>query len=89
MRLFAEIEKLLGARDASRVQYTVLHGRGGYFQNVKRVIEFSPSALIFSGKNGRVRVVGEELSIAKYYEGDAVVLGKIFRVEGDAEEKKE
>ena len=81
MRLFSEIEKILGEADSSRVQYTVLDGGGGYFQNVKKILEFSESAIVFKGRRGTVRVEGEKLSLGKYYMGDAVVRGTISRVE--------
>lgn len=81
MRLFSEIGKAFGGEeDFSRVQYTVLDGGGGYFQNVKKILEFSDEAIVFSGKRGAVRVEGEALSLGKYYLGDAVVYGKILRV---------
>ncbi|MGN0822178.1 MAG: YabP/YqfC family sporulation protein [Candidatus Gallimonas sp.] len=84
MRLFSEILRQLGAEgewDAFRVQYTVVDGRGGYFQNVKKIGEFSPQRIVFLGKKSRVVVEGEGLSIGKYYAGDASVIGKIVRVE--------
>ena len=81
MRLFAEIERALGQdEDSSRVQYTVLDGGGGYFQNVKKILEFSENAIVFSGRRGAVRIEGEGLSLGKYYLGDAVVRGNIIRV---------
>lgn len=81
MRLFSEIERALGKEeDSSRVQYTVLDGGGGYFQNVKKILEFSENAIVFSGRRGGVRIEGEGLSLGKYYLGDAVVYGRIERV---------
>ena len=81
MRLFSEIERVFGREeDASRVQYPVLDGGGGYFQNVKKIAEFSESAIVFSGRRGAVRIEGEGLTLGKYYLGDAVVHGKILRV---------
>ena len=81
MRLFSEIKRALGSEeDSSRVQYTVLDGGGGYFQNVKKILEFSESAIVFSGRKGAVRVEGEGLSLGKYYLGDAHVRGNIIKV---------
>lgn len=81
MRLFSEIERALGREeDSARVQYTVLDGGGGYFQNVKKILQFSENEIVFSGRRGAVKVEGEELSLGKYYLGDAVVRGKILRV---------
>ena len=81
MRLFSEIASALGqSEDSARVQYTVLDGGGGYFQNVKKILEFSENAIVFAGKKGAVRVEGERLNLGKYYLGDAVVRGNIVRV---------
>ena len=81
MRLFSEIERALGQGEASsRVQYTVLDGGSGYFQNVKKILEFSESEIVFSGRRGTVRVEGEGLSLGKYYLGDAIVRGNILKV---------
>ena len=81
MRWFSEITRVFGREeDSSRVQYTVLDGGGGYFQNVKKILEFSEDAIVFSGRRGAVRVEGENLSLGKYYLGYAVVCGKILRV---------
>ena len=82
MRLFSEIAEALAAEGESlRVQYTVVDGRGGYFQNVKRLTEFSDEVVVFTGKKGSVRVTGAHLSIGKYFAGDATVLGDIIKVE--------
>ena len=82
MRLFSEIERALGQEGISlRVQYTVLDGKGGYFQNVKRILEFSDTGVVFSGKKGALRVEGSGLSLGKYFAGDATVLGNIVKVE--------
>ncbi len=81
MRLREEIFKLLGGEgDAARVQYSVVDGRGGYFQNVKRIKEFSAERIVFLGRSGGVRVEGRELTLGKYYAGDAAVLGEIYCV---------
>ncbi len=83
MKLLGEIEKLLlgtGAADVTRVQYTVIDGKGGYFQNVKRLKEFSSERIVFQGKSGCVAVEGKGLSLGKYFGGDAAVIGDIARV---------
>ena len=82
MRLFSEIAEALAAEGGSlRVQYTVVDGRGGYFQNIKRLAEFSDEVVVFTGKKGGVRVTGAHLCIGKYFAGDATVLGDIIKVE--------
>ena len=80
MRLFSEIVKSLGAELGTGVQYTVLDG-GGYFQNVKRITEFSQEKIVLRGKKGIVSVEGKNLSIGKYYAGDVAIKGDIDRVE--------
>lgn len=81
MRLFSEIVKSLGAEVGAGVQYTVLDGQGGYFQNVKRVSEFSPEKIVLRGKKGSVLIEGKNLSIEKYYAGDVAVKGDIGKIE--------
>ena len=81
MRLFSEIVKSLSAELGAGVQYTVLDGQGGYFQNVKRITEFSQEKIVLRGKKGTVCVQGKNLSIGKYYAGDVSVKGDIERVE--------
>jgi len=79
MRLFSEIAKQLSAEgfETARILYTVADGRGGYFQNVKRVLEFTPERIVLQGKRGAVRIEGKSLSLGKYFGGDATVLGEI------------
>ena len=48
---------------------------------MKKILEFSENAIVFSGRRGAVRIEGEGLSLGKYYLGDAVVRGRILRVE--------
>ncbi len=81
MRFLDEIQRLLGAEgETSRVQYTVVDGKGGYFQNVKRLPEFSSSAIVLRGRKGAVRVEGEHLTLGKYALGDVAVFGSITSV---------
>lgn len=81
MRLIGEIMRLLGAEgETSRVQYTVVDGKGGYFQNVKGLPEFSSTAVVLRGRRGAVRVEGESLTLGKYAYGDVAVFGNITLV---------
>ncbi len=75
-----------GARelDTSRVQYTVQDGRGGYFQNVKKILEFSEERIVLAGKRGTVTIEGNALSLGKCYLGDVSVVGDIKKVERGA-----
>lgn len=81
MRLIREIFKALSAEAGAGVQYTVVDGQGGYFQNVKKILEFSPELIILRGKKDGVRIEGKDLRIGKYYAGDVAVGGSIERVE--------
>lgn len=82
MRLFTEIRKTLSAEESvARVLYTVVDGGGGYFQNVRRLTEFSPSRIVMRGREGTLLVEGEQLSLGKYFAGDLVVRGTIKRIE--------
>lgn len=83
MKLFSEISKALKAEEltSERVQYTVIDGKGGYFQNIKRLLEFSGNKIVFKGRKGAVSVEGENLTLGKYYAGDAAVLGNIHKIE--------
>lgn len=80
--MFSEIAKVIGAEELSitRVHYTVVDGRGGYFQNVKKILEFSESKIVFQGRKGTVCVEGENLRLGKYCAGDAAVFGNIIKV---------
>ena len=84
MRLFREIFKALSAEAGSLIQYTVIEGQGGYFQNVKRILEFSQETIVLRGKKDSVRVEGKNLRIGKYYAGDVAVAGEIERVERES-----
>ncbi len=64
-----------------RVQYTVRDGKGGYFENVRRIVEFSQERIVLAGKRGTVAVEGEGLFLGKCYLGDVEVRGSILRVE--------
>lgn len=81
MRLISEILKSLKAEVGTGVQYTVVDGQGGYFQNVKRIQEFSEERIVLRGKKGVVRIEGKSLALGKYYAGDVAVTGDIERVE--------
>lgn len=81
MTLFNEILRLFSSEAGVSIQYTVIDGQGGYFQNVKRMTGFSDTQIIFCGKKGGVCVEGVDLTLGKYCGGDALVYGKIKKVE--------
>ena len=82
MEFLKEIARALGApADAFRIRYTVVDGRGGYFQNVKRLVQFSETEVVLRGGRGSVRIAGRGLSLGKYFAGDLVVEGEILQVQ--------
>lgn len=89
MRLIGEILSLLAVEElsVSAVQYTVVDGRGGVFQNVRKLVEFSAESIVLAGKKGRLRVTGSNLSLGKCAAGDITVLGDIQKVEREDEKK--
>ena len=81
MRLLSEIKKIFPAAEGTfGVQFTVVDG-GGYFENVKRILEFTPVLVVLKCGKGSVRIEGEGLSLGKYFQGDLVVRGTIHKVE--------
>lgn len=81
MRLMTEIYRALGAEAGAGVQYTVIDGQGGYFQNVKKIPEFSDTVVVLRGRKGTLRVEGRSLAIGKYSGGDVILRGEILKVE--------
>ncbi len=67
--------------DTGKIRYTVQDGRGGYFQNVRKILEFSEERIVLAGKKDTVAVEGKGLSLGKCYMGDVCVAGEILRVE--------
>ncbi|MBQ9081180.1 MAG: YabP/YqfC family sporulation protein [Clostridia bacterium] len=62
------------------LSYTVWEGKGGYFQNVKSLGGFSPQEILLVLRRGSVRVIGQDLSVAKYFENDVLLKGNILSV---------
>lgn len=83
MRLFDLISSKLGTDEefSGCVRYTVLDEKSAYFQNVVKILEFSPSRIVLAGKKCRFLVVGECLSLESFYGKDLVVRGRITGVE--------
>ena len=87
MRLLGEIRKIFPAEEgAFGLQYTVVEG-GGYFENVKRILEFTPQTVVLKCGGGNLRIEGEGLSLGKYFQGDLAVRGKIVKVEREGGKK--
>ncbi len=84
MRLWQEIFSQLGDGGTSEgvisLSYTVWEGKGGYFQNIKSLVSFSPQQIVFALRRGALLVSGEGLSVAKYCENDVIIRGNILSV---------
>lgn len=76
MRLVEEILRAVCGTDPTRISYTVESG-GGYFYNVRRILEYTDSRLVLAGKRGGLTVEGRSLSLGTYFAGDLVVRGEI------------
>lgn len=81
MRLIEEILRSIGAEAGMRPFYTVSDGLGGYFQGVKRILEFSEERAVLQCGGRSLRVEGKGLFLGKYGGGDVVLRGEIVRVE--------
>ena len=80
MEFLREIANALGAADAFRIHYTVVDGRGAYFENVRRLAVFTPTQIVVKGRRGGYLVEGEGLSLGKYAAGDLIVRGTIVSI---------
>jgi len=80
MTLLSEILRLLRTDAGAEIEYTVA-GVGGVFGNVKQILSFGSEKIVLRGHSGCVAVEGEGLYFERYGAGDAVVRGKIKKVE--------
>ena len=80
MEFVREICAVLGA-DALSLRYTIVSGKGAYFQNVYRLAAFSETEIVVRSRRETVSVSGASLSLGKYEAGDLVVFGDIVRIE--------
>lgn len=78
MRLYDEIFK---GEQGVYPRAVWLLGGGAYFQGVKAVGEFSTTQLTLFFAKGQAEVVGDELFIRKYCDGDLSLDGKIQSVQ--------
>lgn len=63
------------------LQYYIVDGYSGYFQNIKGIVSFNEEEIILTSSCGDVKVRGEKLFIRKYADGDMIIDGKISGVE--------
>ena len=79
MRLYEEIFKSVNGAALSRCM--IIPNGDGYLEGVKSVDEFSPDKIVIGFAKNRVEIIGENLSIGKYCEGDLHIMGKISGVQ--------
>ena len=79
MRLYEEILRRMdgGEAGAASARYTVLVGRGGYFQGVKSVNEYADTKVVLFVKSAVLEIEGEHLKVEKYLDGDLELSGNI------------
>ena len=75
MRLYEEIFK--NTEGISLARCTLVPGGGGFFEGVKGVEDFSSSRIEICFPKNKIEVVGENLIIEKYVDGDLQIAGKI------------
>ena len=66
----------------------ILGGTAGYFENIKGIKSYSKTEIILYLKKGTITVVGEDLYIKKYCEGDVLIGGNILSYQVSGVEKK-
>ena len=81
MKLLEQILSELGADTLK--SFSIVPEFGGYFRSVKGVLEYSSEKIVLSLKRNRITVVGENLTLGKYFEEDLLINGKITGVEID------
>ena len=83
MNLFEEIIENLHLEPElvhSKAKIMLYGKKLAYFENVKKIFAFSPSELILLTKGGKVQVLGENLMIGQYGDGDLVLQGEVQSV---------
>ena len=56
----------------------VILSNGCFIEGVKSLKDYSPNKIELIFNHGQIKVVGENLKIAKYYGGDIAIKGKIL-----------
>lgn len=78
MKLLTQLLKEAGADMAGAV--TIVPLFGGYFTSVKRVEEYTPTKIVLSAYKRRVVILGENLTIDKFFLQDLSIKGNITGV---------
>ena len=81
MKLLDQILSELGADTLK--SFSIIPDFGGYFRSVKGVAEYSAEKVVLTLKKNRITVLGENLTLGKYFEEDLLIKGKIAGVQID------
>ena len=78
------LEQILSERGADTLKsFSIIPDFGGYFRSVKGVTEYSSEKIVLSLKKNKITVIGENLTLGKYFEEDLLIKGKISGVQID------
>ena len=78
MRIYEQLFK--GVDGVATARCTLVPCGDGYFEGVKSVGDFSTERIVLYFARESVEIVGENLSIGKYYEEDLYLTGRILSV---------
>ena len=81
MKLLEQILSELGADTLK--SFSIIPDFGGYFRSVKGFAEYSSEKVVLALKKNRITVLGENLTLGKYFEEDLLIKGKITGVQID------
>ncbi len=81
MKLLEQILCELGADTLK--SFSIVPEFGGYFRSIKGVAEYSSERVVLALKKNKITVVGEGLTLGKYFEEDLLIKGKIVGVQID------
>ena len=81
MKLLEQILSELGADTLK--SFSIIPDFGGYFRSVKGVVEYSSVKVVLALKKNKITVIGENLTLGKYFEEDLLIKGKISGVQID------
>lgn len=60
--------------------FTVIPFFGGYFKSVKKIMDYTPQKIVLTVAKKRLTVVGEKLTVEKYFQQDLFIKGDIAGV---------
>lgn len=82
MNFFEDVKRALITEDAPQPFFcaTLVGGSALFLEGVRSLKEFSSQKIVVTLKKGELEVLGQELFIKKYFEGDLVICGRIFQI---------